>query len=126
LIEIEQKKGVLERLGYQVGRWQHAPQDWTWAKEMEPMQSSFDTEPLAVDDAWRHAAQTHELWLHKKGGIYRTLMEATSTERGNKVMVHEHLWPHEQALWVRDWVEFHEPGRFTRITACRSSLKVEW
>jgi hypothetical protein len=55
-----------------------------------------------------------ELYLHKKGGIYRKLYDAKHTDGGD-VVVYEHIWPHEKGIWVRPKAEFEEAGRFTRI-----------
>jgi hypothetical protein len=54
-----------------------------------------------------------ELYRHKKGGVYRKLMEADDGE----TVVYEHLWPYACSVRTRPKVEFEEPGRFERITS---------
>lgn len=113
------KREVLERLGYEIRRrlldndaWcvdQPALREFSWGR--------FETEDEAFDAAWRDAIEDGTIYLHKKGGVYRTLMEGRSTDTGAAVIVYEHLWPHERGVWVRDLAEFHEPSRFTRIEA---------
>jgi hypothetical protein len=66
--------------------------------------------------AFEEAVRLFELYLHKKGGIYRKLYDAKHTD-GGEVVVYEHIWPHEKGIWVRPKAEFEEPGRFVRIHA---------
>ncbi len=65
----------------------------------------------AFDDLCR----THELYLHKKGGLYRKLLDARSSEDESAVVVYEHLWPHKRGVWVRPANQFYEPERFKRL-----------
>ncbi|MBB5190934.1 hypothetical protein HNQ50_001657 [Silvimonas terrae] len=38
---------------------------------------------------------------HYKGGLYRVVGLARHSETLESMTVYEHLWPHEQGLWVR-------------------------
>jgi len=71
----------------------------------EPSQSAFDD-----------LCRTHSLYLHKKGGLYRKLYDARSSEDERAVVVYEHLWPHPRGVWVRPADQFNEPDRFRRLT----------
>ncbi|HEY0052847.1 MAG TPA: DUF1653 domain-containing protein [Caulobacteraceae bacterium] len=55
------------------------------------------------------------IYLHKKGGVYRRMHEARSSDDERAVVVYEHLWPHPRGVWVRDAVEFDQPERFARL-----------
>jgi hypothetical protein len=57
---------------------------------------------MTEDEALRLA--THR---HYKGGLYRALGEATHSETGEKLIVYEHLWPHNRSLWVRPSAMYH-------------------
>ncbi len=51
---------------------------------------------------------------HYKGGLYRVIGSALHTETQEKVVVYEHLFPHEKALYVRPAEMFYgnlEDGR---------------
>lgn len=58
---------------------------------------------------------------HYKGGLYKVLGTAEHTETKEILVVYEHLWPHEQRLFVRPLEMFNEilsDGR-TRFKALR-------
>lgn len=44
---------------------------------------------------------------HYKGGWYRVLHQATHTETGEAMVVYEHLWPHENRVFVRPALLFY-------------------
>jgi hypothetical protein len=44
---------------------------------------------------------------HYKGGLYRVVGLAKHSETLEPMVVYEHLWPHEQGLWVRPADMFH-------------------
>jgi hypothetical protein len=44
------------------------------------------------------ALATHR---HYKGGLYRVIGPARHSETEEPMIVYEHLWPHEHAMWVR-------------------------
>jgi len=56
------------------------------------MVRSFKSEEEALDSA------THR---HYKGGLYRLIGFGTHTETKEPMVLYEHLWPHERAMWVR-------------------------
>lgn len=60
---------------------------------------------LSVTEEEALKVATHR---HYKGGLYRVLGEATHSETGDILVVYEHLWPHEQSLWVRPAAMYHE------------------
>lgn len=66
---------------------------------------------------WATAVQRHELFRHKKGGIYRLVHRGRHADDGSRVVIYQHLWPHQVGLWVRNEAEFFEEGRFVRIAA---------
>lgn len=45
---------------------------------------------------------------HYKGGYYKVLGTAKHTETDEQMVVYEHVYPHEKALFVRPAVMFHE------------------
>lgn len=51
---------------------------------------------MTEDDARKLA--THR---HYKGGLYRVIGSARHSETLETMTLYEHLWPHEQGLWVR-------------------------
>ena len=77
----------------------------------------YDT---AVEVAWAFVLQHYEIYLHKKGGIYRKIKEGPMPEgdhgAANIIVNYEHLWPHERAEAYRFKAEWEAPGRFVRIT----------
>lgn len=50
------------------------------------------------------ALATHQ---HYKGGYYRVVGEATHTETQERLVVYEHVWPHEKKLWTRPYDMFY-------------------
>jgi hypothetical protein len=101
-----QKRQVLHRCEYSIdyitaGRW-----GFRYTFE------TFDTEAGAWDGAWAHLVSRNDVYLHKKGGVYRKLHEANQ----GTVIVYEHIWPHERGVWVRDRAEFEDPGRFVKLS----------
>ena len=47
------------------------------------------------------------IYRHFKGGIYKYVGEAKSSDDPNKrVVVYQHLWPHAFQLWIRNSNEF--------------------
>lgn len=78
----------------------------------------FSTEEKAWAASWKDFVDEDEVYRHKKGGVYRKLMEGDMAQpEPRPVVIYEHLWPHERAVWIRDKAEFEEPGRFERITS---------
>lgn len=56
---------------------------------------------MTEDDALKLA--THR---HYKGGLYRVIGSARHSETLETLTLYEHLWPHEQGLWVRPQAMF--------------------
>ena len=57
---------------------------------------------------------------HYKGGLYKVIGTAKHTETNEQVVVYEHVYPHESAIWVRPAEMFYETlpdgtKRFTPI-----------
>jgi hypothetical protein len=103
----EQKRIVAERLGFSV----HDGQVWL---DGDPVGGAA-SEEAGWERAFEECVLWNKLYLHKKGGIYRVLNRDVRHADGGTVVLYEHLWPHERALWVRNQAEFDEPGRFERI-----------
>jgi hypothetical protein len=82
-----------------------------------PFDGGWESKDQAVEVMWSHCIKRFELYLHKKGGIYRKMYEALRATPAEPipVVVYEHLWPHQIGTWVRDKEEFESPGRFERI-----------
>jgi len=68
-------------------------------------------------DAFDDLCRTNDIYLHKKGGLYRKLYDARHSDDESAVVVYEHLWPHKRGVWVRLADQFYEPERFRRLTA---------
>lgn len=67
-------------------------------------------------DDFNSFVQKETVYLHKKGGIYRKVIEAQSSDDPTKtVVVYQHLFPHQVGFWVRDKVEFYDEGRFNLL-----------
>lgn len=62
-------------------------------------------ENLAVTEQDALAIATHR---HYKGGLYRVIGTALHTETQEQVVVYQHIWPHEQRLFVRPLEMFFE------------------
>ena len=102
MIDIEQKKGVLARMGYSIVlKGGH----WTWASTEAQWVGWCATANDAWESAWLDLIEDEEIYLHKKGGIYRKLYDARHAD-GDDVVVYEHLWPHDRGVWVRRKEEF--------------------
>lgn len=68
--------------------------------------------------------QEAEKWAthrHYKGGLYRVVGTALHTETQETLVVYEHVWPHEQRLFVRPIEMFNEalPDGTPRFRALR-------
>ena len=69
----------------------------------------------AWDVAFAHMCGYGLVYLHKKGGIYKSFGVAKLASDGSDAVLYEHLAPHEKAIWARNADEFFEEGRFVRV-----------
>ena len=75
-----------------------------------------DAPDAEVAAAFDRLVAAEAIYLHKKGGVYRRMHEARSSDDERAVVVYEHLWPHPRGVWVRDAAEFDQPERFARLS----------
>lgn len=69
-----------------------------------------------VESTWRDFIADCKVFRHKKGGVYREISRAKSSDDPNvEIVVYEHLWPHARETWTRPASEFDEPDRFRRL-----------
>lgn len=59
---------------------------------------------MSTPPEWAVAEATHR---HYKGGYYRIVGEAKHTETGERMVVYEHIWPHERGLFCRPFDLFY-------------------
>lgn len=76
----------------------------------------FPDRDTAILACWAFVLKEHDLYLHKKGGIYRKQDERPVLDTDITVVNYEHIHPHERAPGCRTKSEWETPGRFVKIT----------
>jgi hypothetical protein len=76
----------------------------------------FPSRDTAIMACWSFVLKEHDLYLHKKGGIYRKQDERLVHDTDITVVNYEHIHPHERAPGCRTKSEWETPGRFVKIT----------
>lgn len=125
MIDDAKKDGILAVFGYKLvakpNSWEvWAPDPITGLAYRYNRDTVYWSEETARLVAWSLLLQNYELYLHKKGGIYRKQDERTirAGDFGPELTIvnYEHIYPHERAPGCRLKVEWETPGRFVRIT----------
>ena len=96
MIDRETKLGVLKVLGY--------------------LHIFPNPDKAPVDALWAQAIVHSDLYLHKKGGIYRKQDERSVLDTDIVIVNYEHIYPHARAPGCRLREEWQTPGRFVKIT----------
>lgn len=76
----------------------------------------FPSRDTAILACWAFVLKEHDLYLHKKGGVYRKQDERPVLDTDFVVVNYEHIHPHERAPGCRLKSEWETPGRFVKIT----------
>lgn len=63
-------------------------------------------------------------YLHQDGGLYLVVNLAKHSDDASPVVVYQHVWPFEHAVWVRPLSEWTAP-RFVAVTLAQASSLLE-
>lgn len=122
MIDQNRKLEVAKVLGYGVAR--RADDSWVIIDCSDGIKYSIDPEKGwntkwtyedSIKAMWALVLSEHDLYLHKKGGIYRKQDERPLIDTEITVVNYEHIHPHARAPGCRSKAEWITPGRFVKI-----------
>lgn len=122
MIDTERKIAVCNVLGWGIER--RSDDSWVVADRSGKRDviytrldnKGFPGRDIAILACWAFVIKAHDLYLHKKGGIYRKQDERPVLDTDLVIVNYEHIHPHERAPGCRLKSEWETPGRFVKIT----------